>query len=54
VLEARLAAGKVAYEGHRYDAKHAFYNPGGLGNHHPEHAGTAWKRTLDFFKRNLN
>lgn len=52
-IERRLKAGGVPYEFHRYDAKHAFYNPAGLGNYHPEHAETAWKRTVDFFKRTL-
>lgn len=52
-LEGKLKAGGVPYEFHRYDAKHGFYNPGGLGNHHPEHAETAWRRTVDFLKRTL-
>ena len=52
-IERALKTGGVPYEFHRYDAKHAFYNPGGLGNYHPEHAETAWKRTVEFFKRTL-
>lgn len=52
-LEERLKAGGVPYEFHRYDAKHAFYNPRGLGNHHPEHAETAWRRTVAFLNRTL-
>jgi carboxymethylenebutenolidase len=45
-------------EFHYYDAKHGFCNPGeadnyGLGNYHREHAETAWKRAVAFFKRNL-
>ncbi len=52
-LEAKLKARGAPHEFHRYDAKHAFLNPGGLGNYHPEHAETAWKRSVDFFKRTL-
>jgi carboxymethylenebutenolidase len=52
-LERALKANGVPYEFYRYDAKHAFYNPGGLGNYHREHAETAWKRSVDFFKRTL-
>jgi carboxymethylenebutenolidase len=52
-LEDALKTRGVLYEFHRYDAKHAFYNPGGLGNYHREHAETAWKRSVDFFKRTL-
>lgn len=57
-LEKRLRAGNVAYEFHRYDAKHGFFNTGeagqgGLGHYNPEHAETAWRRTIDFFDRTL-
>jgi len=52
-LEKALHEAGVAYEFHRYDAKHAFINPGGLGNHHPEHADAAFDRTIVFFKTNL-
>ncbi len=52
-LEAKLKARGTPHEFHRYDAKHAFLNPGGLGNYHPEHAETAWKRSVDFLKRTL-
>jgi carboxymethylenebutenolidase len=52
-LEDALKTRGVPYEFHRYDAKHAFYNPGGLGNYHREHAEAAWKRSVDFFKRTL-
>jgi|NGEPerStandDraft_13_1074530.scaffolds.fasta_scaffold00312_3 carboxymethylenebutenolidase len=39
------------YEG----AGHAFFNDlDRLGTHHPEHAATAWDRTVDFFRRHLN
>ncbi|HEY1654419.1 MAG TPA: dienelactone hydrolase family protein [Candidatus Tumulicola sp.] len=52
-IERALEAAGVAHEFHRYDAKHAFYNPGGLGNYHAEHAETAWARTLEFLRRTL-
>jgi carboxymethylenebutenolidase len=52
-LERRLAAAGAAYEFHRYDAKHAFFNPGGLGNYHREHAETAWRRMVEFLNRTL-
>lgn len=52
-LESKLKAGAVSYEFHRYDAKHGFYNPAGLGNYHREAAETAWKRTVEFFRRTL-
>jgi carboxymethylenebutenolidase len=52
-LERTLEANRVPYEFHRYDAKHAFYNPGGLGNYHPESAETAWKRSVEFLRRTL-
>jgi carboxymethylenebutenolidase len=52
-LEAAMKARGTPHEFHRYDAKHAFLNPGGLGNYHPEHAETAWKRSVDFLKRTL-
>lgn len=52
-LERALEAGGVPHEFHRYDAKHAFSNPGGLGNYHAEHAETAWKRSVEFLKRTL-
>ncbi|MGA8660807.1 MAG: dienelactone hydrolase family protein, partial [Candidatus Cybelea sp.] len=57
-IEKKLEARNVAYEFYRYDAKHGFYNAGepgkgGLGHYHREHAETAWRRTVDFFERNL-
>ena len=52
-IERALSAAGVPHEFHRYDAKHAFYNPGGLGNYHREHAETAWDRSVDFFRRTL-
>ncbi|MBV8345462.1 MAG: dienelactone hydrolase family protein [Candidatus Eremiobacteraeota bacterium] len=57
-LEAKLKAAGTSYEFHRYDAEHGFYNTGelgkgGLGHYHPEHAETAWRRTIEFFDRTL-
>lgn len=57
-LEQKLRDAGVSYEFHRYDAQHGFYNTGrpgegGLGHHHPQHAETAWKRTVEFFERTL-
>jgi carboxymethylenebutenolidase len=52
-IERALQRGGVPYEFYRYDAGHAFYNPGGIGNHHPEHAETAWERSVDFLDRML-
>ncbi len=57
-LEERLKAGHVAYEFHRYDAKHGFYNSGklgegGLGHYQGSAAETAWNRTIEFFDRTL-
>jgi carboxymethylenebutenolidase len=52
-LQARLDEAGVPHEFHRYDAAHAFCNPGGLGNYAREHAETAWRRTVDFFTRTL-
>ncbi|HVN68533.1 MAG TPA: dienelactone hydrolase family protein [Candidatus Binatia bacterium] len=57
-IESALRAAGREVEFHRYDAKHGFYNKGevgkgGLGHHHPEHAETAWHRTVEFFDRTL-
>ena len=52
-VERALERGGVAHEFYRYDAGHAFYNPGGIGNYHPEHAETAWERSVDFLNRTL-
>jgi len=57
-IERKLDAAGVPHEFHRYDAKHGFYNTGevgagGLGHYHPEHAETAWRRTVEFFDRTL-
>jgi carboxymethylenebutenolidase len=52
-LEEKLKAGHVPYEFFRYDAKHAFANPKGLGHHNREAAEAAWGRTVEFFHRTL-
>ena len=58
-LEKKLRAANVKFEFHRYDAKHAFANETadskGLPplKHDPKAADQAWKRTLDFFAKNL-
>ncbi len=58
-LEKKLRAANVKFEFHRYDAKHAFANETadskGLPplKHDPKAAEQAWKRTLDFFAKNL-
>jgi carboxymethylenebutenolidase len=57
-MEHQLRARGAKPEFHRYDAKHGFYNTGqpgegGLGHHSPEHAETAWRRTVEFFDRTL-
>ncbi|MBV8147766.1 MAG: dienelactone hydrolase family protein [Candidatus Eremiobacteraeota bacterium] len=52
-LDRKLTAAGVRHEFHRYDAKHGFYNPGGLGNYNREHAETAWRRMVEFLNRAL-
>ncbi len=59
-LEQKLRAANVAFEFHRYKAKHAFANETQVGPNHPsfteyqpEAAALAWSRTLDFFARHL-
>lgn len=52
-IESKLKTGNVQYEFHRYDAKHAFGNPKGLGNYHRDSAELAWRRTVEFFNRTL-
>lgn len=49
--EAGAMASFEFYEG----AGHAFFNDNDrLGTHHPEHAKTAWHRTVEFFKEHLS
>jgi len=52
-IERKLKAGNVPYEFHRYEAGHAFLNPGGIGNYDRDDAEAAWGRTVDFFKKTL-
>lgn len=57
-IESRLNETGVPHEFHRYDAKHAFHNPNqpghaGLGHYNEEFAKVAWRRSVDFLKRNL-
>lgn len=55
-LEAELqeAGAEAAFEFYE-GAGHAFFNDNDrLGTHDPEHASTAWQRTVDFFKRHLS
>jgi carboxymethylenebutenolidase len=60
-LEKKLREAKVKYEGHRYDAKHAFANETAVGpkrpvagaENDPKAAELAWKRTMDFLAKNL-
>lgn len=57
-IEARLKEAGVPHEFHRYDAEHAFHNPNppghaGLGHYNEELAPVAWRRAVDFFKKNL-
>jgi carboxymethylenebutenolidase len=60
-LEARLRAAGVAFEFHRYEAQHAFFNETQVGEkkllpvieYEPAAAALAWQRTLGFFGRHL-
>ncbi|MBL8324681.1 MAG: dienelactone hydrolase family protein [Rubrivivax sp.] len=60
-LEAKLRAAGVAFEFHRYDALHAFFNETQVGEkkllpvieYEPQAAALAWSRTLAFFGRSL-
>jgi carboxymethylenebutenolidase len=57
-IERKLTDAGAAPEFYRYDAKHGFFNTGeggegGLGHYHPQHAETAWRRTVEFFDRTL-
>jgi carboxymethylenebutenolidase len=51
-LEGKLHAAGVRFEFHRYAAKHAFANETGA-NHDPRAAELAWKRTMEFLKKQL-
>ena len=58
-LEHKLKDAKVNFEFHRYNAKHAFANETAdsknlaMLKYDPQAAETAWKRTMDFFSKNL-
>ncbi|MBL9105866.1 MAG: dienelactone hydrolase family protein [Myxococcales bacterium] len=52
-LEAKLRAGDVPFELHRYDAQHAFLNESRPEVHDPAAAALAWQRTLEFLGRHL-
>ena len=60
-LEKKLRDAGVKYEFHRYDAQHAFANETAVGPSRPvaaaeydaKNADVAWKRTMDFFAKNL-
>jgi len=52
-IEARLREAGAPYEFHRYDAGHAFSNPGGIGNYNEAAAKLAWERSIEFFRRTL-
>ncbi|MGE5547142.1 MAG: dienelactone hydrolase family protein [Solirubrobacterales bacterium] len=51
-FEANMKAAGKPYTAFWYDAPHAFANPTGA-NYHREDAQLAWKRTLDFLKKEL-
>ncbi len=61
-LEKKLRDAGAKPEFHRYDAKHAFANETAVGPKRPvaaaeydaKHADAAWKRTMDFFRKNLS
>ena len=46
-LEQQLSAANVAFDLHRYDAQHAFFNDS-RPVYSPEHAKLAWNRSLQF------
>ena len=57
-LEKKLRGANVKFEFFRYDAKHAFANETAKGQlpialYEPKSAELAWKRTLEFFGKNL-
>src|SRR3954452_23431201 len=52
--ELQQAGAEAAFEFYE-GAGHAFFaDHNRLGTYHPEHANTAWNRTVDFFRRHLN
>ena len=52
--EEALKANKKDYQLFMYEgAGHAFHNDTTPERHHAEHSKTAWKRTMDFLKKNL-
>jgi carboxymethylenebutenolidase len=51
-LEKKLSAAGVKFEFHRYQATHAFANEKGRA-YNREAAELAWKRTVEFFGKNL-
>ena len=52
-LEEKLKKGKVPYELHRYDAKHAFMRDTDEKAYDAAASKTAWARTLEFLRRNV-
>lgn len=52
-LEAALKKAEVVLELFRYDAQHAFFNDTRPEVFDAQAAGLAWKRTLDFLRKNL-
>jgi carboxymethylenebutenolidase len=58
-LEKKLRAASVAFEFHRYDAKHAFANETADSKnldflkYDPQAARLAWQRTMEFLGKNL-
>jgi carboxymethylenebutenolidase len=52
-LERKLKALGKSVEIHIYDADHAFFNDARPEVYNPEAAQDAWRRTLEFFRKNL-
>jgi carboxymethylenebutenolidase len=58
-LEQKLREAKVAFEFHRYDAKHAFANETADSKaleflkYDPNAAKVAWQRTMEFLEKHL-
>lgn len=58
-IESVLKKAEVPYEFYRYDAKHGFINPNGvghagLGHHDAAAADQAWGRAVEFLSKNLS